>query len=259
MTSIAGTFIAPVGWLTRTPVVTFYDTEHDTVSNAIAYPLSHHLVLPSCYKKPIKRGYVSYNGYHTLAYLHHDYFSPDPTVLDLLGVKEGEKFVIMRFVSWQAGHDIGHSGLSLDMKRKAVRMLSNYARVFITSEKELPRDLEEYKITLPPERMHDALYYAILFYGESGTMSCESAVLGTPAIFLDDYGRGYTDELEKVYGAVFNFSESHEDQEKSILKGIEILQTENVKDIWKGKKNKILSDKIDLTSFAVDLIEKFAE
>ena len=53
MTNIGGTFIAPVGRLTRIPTVTFYDTENATISNLIAYPLSHHLVLPSCYKKTV--------------------------------------------------------------------------------------------------------------------------------------------------------------------------------------------------------------
>ncbi|MFC1692059.1 DUF354 domain-containing protein [Candidatus Latescibacterota bacterium] len=256
MTAIAGTFIAPVGRLTGTQVVTFYDTEHAVISNMISYPLSHHLVLPSCYKKKVTRRHITYNGYHELAYLHPDYFSPDPSVLDQLGVQKGEKFVVMRFVSWEAGHDLGHSGISPDMKRKAVRMLTTYAKVFISSEKELPEDLKAYKIPIPPEKIHDALYYASLLFGESATMASECAVLGTPAIYLDNTGRGYTDEQEEVYGAVFNFSESPEDQEKSIQKAIEIVQTEDIKARWKEKRDRILNDKIDVTKFVTDLIEK---
>ena len=52
-----------------------------------------------------------------------------------------------------------------------------------------------------------------------------------------------------------HISESNKDQENSILKGIEILQTENVKVIWNNKKKRILDDKIDVTSFVLDLIE----
>ena len=255
MISIAGTFIAPVGRLIRTPVITFYDTEHDTISNLIAYSLSQKVVLPSCYNKPLKHSYLTYNGYHGLSYLHPNYFSPDPTVLNLLGLKQGNKFVIMRFVSWKSGHDIGHSGLSLDMKRKAVKMFSEYAKVFISSEKKLPRDLEKYKIHIPPERMHDALYYATLLYGESSTMASECAILGTPAIFIFNGELGYSEEQEKAYGAIFNFSESYEDQKKSIIKGVEILQSEKIKDRWEVKRNRILSDKINVTNFVVDLVE----
>ena len=259
MTAIGGTFIAPVGRLTGTTAVTFTDTENAVVSNAVSFPLTHHLVVPSCFKKPIKRKTITYNGYHELAYLHPKYFSPDPSVLSLLCMKEGDKFVILRFVSWESGHDVGHSGLSLDMKRKAVSMFSRHARVFISSESELPPDLEPYKAPISPKQIHDALYYATMLYGESATMASECAILGTPAIYLDDAGRGYTDEQETMYGAVFNYTESLEDQEKSILKGIDILKTENIKDLWREKRNRLLRDKIDVTGFVTDLVEKLAE
>ncbi|MCE5250168.1 DUF354 domain-containing protein, partial [bacterium] len=255
LTAIAGTFIAPVGRLTGTPSVTFYDTEHATISNSIAYPLSRHLVLPSCYRRVIKRPHLTYNGYHELAYLHPAYFKPDPSVLNLLGLTESDPFIIMRFVSMKSGHDIGYSGLSAAMKRKAVQAFSPHGRVFITSEKELPDDLEPYRMQIPPEKIHDALYYASLLYGESATMASEAAVLGTPAVYIDRVGRGYTDEQERVYGAVFNFSDSAEDQERSIQKGIELLTTPRVKELWREKRDRILSEKIDVTRYITDLIE----
>ena len=77
---------------------------------------------------------------------------------------------------------------------------------FLFHQKKIPYDLEKYKLLNPPERMHDPLYYATMLYGES-------AILGTPAIYLNYIGKGYTNELEKYYGAVFSFSESFEDQE----------------------------------------------
>ena len=51
-----------------------------------------------------------------------------------------------------------------------MRELSKYARIVITSEDPLPRDLEKYRSNIPPERMHDALYYASLYAGEGATM-----------------------------------------------------------------------------------------
>ena len=256
MTAIAGTFIAPAGRIMKTPSATFYDTEHAGISNAIAYPLTHHLFLPSCYRKTVKSRHVNYNGYHELAYLHPDYFTPDPAILGQLGVREGEKYVIMRFVSWTAGHDIGQRGLSSGMKRTAVEKFSRHAKVFITTEGDLPTDLASYRIDIPPERMHDALYYATLFYGESATMASECAVLGTPAIYLDNVGRGYTDEQERVYDAVFNYTLSPENQEKSITAGIELLQNDTVKAEWREKRNRIIHDKIDVTRFVADTVEE---
>ena len=103
--------------------------------------------------------------------------------------------------------------------------------------------------------MHSLLHFAALFYGESATMASEAAMLGTPAIYLDDEGRGYTDDLEKNYGLVFNFSESEEDQERSIQKGLELLRNGNTKQEFLQKKNKMLSEKIDVTEFLIDFVE----
>ena len=83
--------------------------------------------------------------------------------------------------------------------------------------------------------------------------------LGTPAIYLDNVGRGYTDEQEKKYGLVFNYTESLEDQEKSIQKGIELLQTPNLKQKFQTRRQKMLSEKIDVTAFMVWFIENYPE
>ena len=81
-----------------------------------------------------------------LAYLHPNYFKPDKEILSILGVNEGEKYVIVRFVSWAAAHDFGHLGISFENKKKAVIEMSKFAKVFISSEKELPEDLKPYQI-----------------------------------------------------------------------------------------------------------------
>jgi hypothetical protein len=57
---------------------------------------------------------------------------------------------------------------------------------------------------------------ASLLFGESSSMAAEAAVLGVPAIFIDNSGRGYTRELEREHGLIFNFSE--DDPGKSSLK-----------------------------------------
>ena len=131
----------------------------------------------------------------------------------------------------------------------------NYGKVFITSEGELPKEIEEYRIKLAPEKIHSVLYYAKLFYGESATMASESAVLGTPAIYIDNDGRGYTDEQESKYGLVANYKETQEDQKKSILKAIEILSSYNQSE-WDAKRTRLLKDKIDVTNFLIDKVIK---
>ena len=62
---------------------------------------------PDLGKKQIK-----VNGYQELLYLHPKKFAPNKSVLSKLGVNENEKYIILRFVSWNASHDYGHKGIS---------------------------------------------------------------------------------------------------------------------------------------------------
>ena len=191
-----------------------------------------------------------------LAYLHPKYFKPNNNAHKILGIKEGEPYVIIRFVNWLANHDLGHSGISMKSKIKAVKEFGKYAKVFITSEKELPEELEDYRIKIEPHLMHEVMSSAKLLYGESATMASESAVLGVPAIFIDNDGRCYTDEEEQRYGIVFNFNEHDEDVERSIKKGIEILRADKS---YSENRDKILRDKISFTDYLYWVVNEYPE
>lgn len=217
-------------------------------------------ILTGNYKHPLNsKKVIRYSGYHELAYLHPNRFTPDDSVLQELKVKPGEKYVIMRFVSWSASHDIGHKGISLSNKIKAVQAFSKYARVFISSEDELPEELQPHRINIPAHRMHDAIAFADLLWGESFTMPAECSVLGIPSIINHNTKSYYLHEQEIKYGLCFNYSESEEDQQKAIEKGIEILQTKGIKEKWQKKRNAMLKDKIDVTAFLVWFIENWPE
>lgn len=231
------------------------DTENSTEQINLYKHFTSFILTPQCFNYNINKKQIRYPGYHELAYLHPNRFTPDISVLKLLNVSKGEKYVIMRFVSWKATHDKGHKGFSDEMKINAVNEFSKYAKVFITSEKKLDGELEKYRINIPTEKIHDAIYFSSLLFGESATMASEAAVLGVPAIYLDFIGRGYTDEQEKKYGLVFNFKNSIDEQEKAIIKGIELLADPNTKEIWAEKRERMLKDKIDVTQFIVDFIE----
>ncbi len=208
---------------------------------------------PSLGKKEIK-----YPGYHELAYIHPNVFIPDERVLEMLRVKKEEKYAIVRFIAWQATHDIGHKGISYENKIKLVNTLSRHLRVFISSETELPDELKKYKINIPPEQMHNALAFAHLFIGESGTMASESAVLGTPAIFINSKHFGCIDN-QASYGLVFTYTESEQDQIQAIEKAEEIACKSNVKEEYLAKREKMLADKIDVTEFLVWFVENYPE
>jgi len=246
-----------IGWLLGKPSINFQDTENAGLMLAITRPFSTIYCTPHCFKKDLGERHIRFKGYMELSYLHPRYFVPNINIFKLLGINREEKYVILRFVSWKASHDIGHTGISLEMKRKAVEGFSRFAHVFISSEEELPEDLSAYQIKIPPERMHDALAYATLVYGESATMASESAVLGTPAIYLDNQGRGYTFEQEEKYRLVFNYTESLHDQEKSIDQALKLLNARNLRQEWQKRRQKMLDDSIDVTAFMVWFLEKY--
>jgi len=250
-------YAAHVSWLIRKPHLTFEDTFN--FEQIKLYKPFTSVILTSDYKHPdLGKRNIKYRGYHELAYLHPRKFTPNNEVRNQLGVSTDEKYCILRFVSWEATHDINHNGISLENKRKLVERLSKYSKVFISSEKELPSDLMKYKFPLHPNKMHDAMAFASLIFGESATMISEGAVLGTPGIYLDNTGRLYTNELEEVYNLVFNYNESEKDQIKAIDKAVEIIQSEE-SNIWVDRRSKLLDEKINVSEFLVWFVEKYPE
>ncbi len=197
---------------------------------------------PSLGKKELK-----YPGYHELAYLHPNVFTPDERVLKSLGVCKEEKYVIVRFVAWAATHDIGHKGMSIENKRKLIETLSKQVKVFISSEEDLPDDLKKYQIPIKPEEVHSIMAYASLFVGESSTMATESAVLGVPAVYINDSHLGYIKDLESR-GLIFSYTESLEDQGSVINNAIDIAKNVD-KSVYKAIAERMLKDKIDVTAF----------
>ncbi|MCJ8164126.1 DUF354 domain-containing protein [Pontibacter sp. E15-1] len=235
----------------------FSDTEHASLHHILTVPFATKVYTPSCYRLDLGPKHVRFNGYMELAYLHPNYFTPNPDILLRLGLSQHEPYVIVRFVSWAAAHDYGHTGMTLANKRRAVELMARYARVFITSEGELPDDLEAYRIKIPFDMMHDAIYYSSLLFGESATMASEAAVLGTPSIFMDNDGRGYTDDEEHKYGLVFNFKETDQGQQNAIAQAIEILQDRSNSKKFKEKREVLLADCIDTTQFMVDQVMQY--
>ena len=264
ITGIHSTIAAHVSKVTKAKSIIFTDTEHAKLANLVTFPFTDIICTPSCFKKNLGKKQVRYNGYHELAYLHPNYFKPDPTVLEELGLTEGEKFVIVRFVAWQATHDINLRGLS--NKKELVEKLENYGKVFITSESELSKELRKYKMTISPEKLHSALYYASLCFGDGSTTAVEAALLGTPTVHFEAFKSkskrpvdatrfGIIDELANKYGVLYTFA----NQNNAIDKALELLQDGNAKQKLKFRREQLLKDKIDVTKFMVNFIETYAE
>lgn len=246
-----------VSKIMRKPCIAFDDSEPSPIEHMLYVPYTDTIVTPYCFKKDFGKKHIRYDGYIELAYLHPGYFIPNPAALEDIGLNKNDKFVVIRFVAWNAGHDIRHSGFDIESKIRLVKELNKYASVFITSESKLPGELEKYRLVVSPIKIHDILHYAHLFVGDSQTMTTESGIIGTPAIrcnsFVGENDMGNFIELENKYGLIFNYGHPG----KAIDKAIDIINTRGLKSQWFEKRKKLLSDKINITQFMVWLIENY--
>jgi len=248
LTGILNPCVAHVAWLMRKRSLIFTDTEHAKFANCVTLPFADMVFTPTSYNRDIGMKQARYNGYQELAYLHPAYFHPDPAFLSSLDMDENERIIVLRFVSWGASHDVGQHGVT--NKLEMVRELEKYGKVFITSEQELEPELERYKIHLRPEKLHDLLYYASLYLGDGGTTAVESAILGTPSIYVSSLAgtMGNFTELEEKYGLMYCFKDSGQ----ALQKAVEILNNKQAKQEWGRKKDQLIRDKIDVTGFIVE-------
>ena len=251
-------YAAQMSWLLGIPHISVEDTGN-MEQIRLYKPFTRAILVPDSFHKNLGDKQIAYKGNHELAYLHPKRFTADPAILSELDVKPGEAYVILRFVAWNASHDKGHKGISLKNKQKAIELFSKYARVFISSEAALPQELEQYRLPVNPEKLHDAIAFASLLFGESATLASEACMLGVPAVYLDNTGRCYTREEELKYGMIYNYTETEEDQEKAIQKGIELLSTPGINEEWQQRRQKMLNDKIDVTAFLAWFVENWPE
>jgi len=245
-----GPTIATAGRFKGVKKIVFWDTENSKLSNKIVYPLVDFVCTPSCYEDKVGKNHIPYEGYHELTFLHPKRFKPNQQVLKKVGLKLDDKYFLLRFVSWGTYHELGEEGFV--NKLEFIKKLERYGRVFISSEEPLPKELEKYNLKLRYDKLHDFLAFATLYIGESATIASEAAVLGVPAIYLSSSERGYTNEQEKKYGLVYNFS----NQEDAMKKAIDLLRRKNLKKDWQKKREYMLKDKVDVTDWIIKFINK---
>ncbi|WP_123620093.1 DUF354 domain-containing protein [Halorubrum sp. CSM-61] len=247
--------VSHVSTLLGTKGLIFTDTEGATIQNMLAFPLADRICTPDCYRDDLGEKQRRYPGYHELAYLHPDRFTPDPSVFDDTDVDPDEKYVVLRLVAWNALHDIGSAGLD-ELEAVIERLESTGTRVIVTSEGELPDRFDDYLMPTAPEDIHHVLRYADLFIGESSTMAAESAVLGTPAVFVSPLRLGYIDELADEYGLVFQFN-GEDRQSRGLSKAVSILDDYSP-ETWRRRRDELLEDKVDTTSVIIEQIREMA-
>ena len=245
-------YASHASFVMRKPHISFEDT-FNMEQVKLYSPFTEAILVPNLKEMPLKTdNVIKYDGYHELAYLHPNWFKPNSDVFRFLNLEKNKPYVILRFVSWDASHDVGQGGMSLEYKIKLVKELSKKVKVFISSEGEMPKGLEQYKVTIPAHKMHDALAFATLFIGEGATMASECAVLGTPSIYINTLNP-FTIQEQESYHLLFNYRDSN----GVIENAIKLLDENNLKEKYIQNRNKLLKEKIDVSAFTIWFIENY--
>lgn len=250
--------ITHIGKITGIPSIVVNEDDADVVPlfAKIAYPLATTILAPNCcdcgkwnYKK------TGYESYHELAYLHPNHFIADSDIVKKY-IPENN-FIILRFAKLNAHHDEGRKGIDDDLALKLIDIMSPHGRVYITSERELSPALEPYRISINPLHIHHAMAFAKLYIGDSQTMAAEAAVLGTPSIRFNDFvGEiGYLEELEHKYQLTFGIRTS--DREKLFSKTKELIEQNNLRELFQLRKETMLKEKTDLSILMKDLFLRY--
>ncbi len=254
-------YLGHISRLIHKPYISFWDTENARLLTWLTYSFTDTICTPSCFLNELGNKQVKYSGYKELAYLHPQQFTPDPSVLDELGLSKKERFIIVRLISWAASHDVGLKGMIDPVQM--VHELEKFGRVFVSSETIPDKRLEKNMLKITPEKFHSVLAFSQLYIGEGGTIATEAAILGTPAIHIESDSRGIATgnssgnfrELRDRYGLMFFYP----DEKAALNKAVEILSDPESKSKWQKKRDILLKDKVDVTSWMTSFIENYPE
>lgn len=184
----------------------FPDSEVVKVTNKYVVPLATIVVTPDTFGLDYGEKHIRIKGVFEDCYLAPSVFTPDSHVVERYGLKR--PYAILRFVGWFANHDVNNNGFTPEEKKQLVDAVQPYMHVYLSSEKELPAELEQYRLPTPASLIHSVLSEADLYLGDSQTMATEAALLGTPAIrsnsFVGEHDMTNFKVLENEYGLLRN-------------------------------------------------------
>ena len=253
LTGISGIFAAHVGFLLRKPSVVWDDTEHQSQAHKITYPLATMYQSPDCYQKRLGPKQHLYPGFHELAYLRPNRFTPDADVVRAVGIDPQQPYCVIRLVSWGAHHDVGQHGLADDRKIQFIRRIAELARPCITSEGPLPPELQPYRLNVPVHQIHHVLAFARACVAEGATVASEAAVLGVPAVYINSLRLGYIDMLQQ-YGLL----QQTTDTDQALDYTLDLLSNPDTAATIEHCRDRLLADKIDVTDHIVQTVEDAA-
>ena len=258
---LIGTYTPFISRWSGVPVISCNEDDASVVPNfaKLSYPEASAILVPeSCDCGKWNAKSIKYASYHELAYLHPNHFTPEKHIVEQYFPIDSPYFII-RFAKLNAHHDAGVKGISTEIAQRLIDILKPHGRVYITSERELEPQFEQYRIQINPLDMHHVMAFAQIYIGDSQTMAAESGVLGVPFVRFNDFvGRiGYLRELEDVYQLGFGIKTNEVDRLYQVVESLVAMP--NRKEVYQQRRQKMLSEKIDYAQFLTWFIENYPE
>ncbi|UHQ95342.1 DUF354 domain-containing protein [Haloterrigena alkaliphila] len=248
-----GPYAAYAGTLTRTPTVLVLDDEPTDFNHVVSRPFADCILSPAVTRRDLGEAHYTFEGFKECAYLHPDVFEPDESVRDRLGVGPDEPYVLVRFNALDALCDAGIEGFEPAQRRDLIERLSERATVFVSDEGDDVdfADLPARPYDLHPAEIHDAMAEADLLVADTGTMTTEAALLGTPSLRYrgtDEHEYGEFQELERA-----GLAEQFDDYAAVRDRSLELLADDDATARWAERRREYVGDLVNLTDLLVEV------
>lgn len=254
----AAPMLAVASWISRKPHLIYEDTEVSKFSLRICKRLSTKILTPRTFLTDLGPRQERLDTYKELFYLHPSVFTPDRQKLRDVGFNPDEPYVLVRFVAWNASHDIGRHGLSDAEKIALVKRLEKYGRVYVSAEGAVPDELKGRLLQTPYELVHHVLAFARLVYSEGATMASEAAMLGTHALYVNTIVSGSTREQSERFHLLYNFNDGDDRYLRAADQAEALLQNPELETIGREKQQKLLSEKVDVNQYYMAEMDRLA-
>jgi uncharacterized protein len=222
------------------------DSEVVNLTKKFVAPFSDIIITPESFNYSYGRNHKRIDGFFEETYLSPKAFSPDKELVKSLGIDTEKPYFILRFISWDANHDLHQFGFSEKEKSELISLLQPFGKVYISAERnKLSPSLQKYQLHIPASAIHHVLYYASLYIGDSQTMATEAALLGTPSIRYNSFvGENDMSNFKVLESRqlLMNFNKF-----SGVQNGIlQILNNKESKQIWQQKRDDYFYGKPDL-------------
>ncbi|MFT5822593.1 MAG: putative glycosyltransferase [Crocinitomix sp.] len=242
---------AQLGFILKTPCVTILEDDYKVIKKLalMAYPFTSTILCPEvCEVGRWSKKKVGYKGYMKMAYLHPTVFKPNEAVINKY--KLPADYAIIRLAQLTAYHDEGISGISEDLLVKVIDQLkAKGITPIISAEGKIAEEYTPLLLNIEAKDMHHVLAHANILICDSPSMSVEASILGIPSLRYSSFSGKISvlEELEKQYGLTYGFPISKSNE---LLKRLNtILNTTDFKNVFLLRKEKMLSEKINVSEF----------